>query len=86
MRLDVQLHHQWLAALDVHLVLQHMVGSHTFIETHTVEKEEIRITQITGGLSVDASLAEWLDMYKQTIGIQYRDTALLPKPKQAHPL
>ena len=52
----VPLHHQWLAALDVHLVLQHIKGIQTPIQTRTVEKEEI--TQITGGLSVDASLAE----------------------------
>ena len=79
MHLDVRLHHQWLAALDVHLVLQHIIGIQTPIETRTVEKEEI--TKITGGLSVDASLAEWMDMCKKTVGIQYRDTVLLPKPK-----
>ena len=56
-----------------------IIGIQTPIETRTVEKEEI--TQITGGLSIDATLAEWLDMCKKTVGIQYRDKALFPKPK-----
>ena len=55
-----------------------IIGIQTPIETRTVEKEEI--TQITGGLSIDATLAVGY-VQKKTVGIQYRDKALLPKPK-----